>query len=74
MLLHKGWEVSPDTGACSIEIEKEELYLQINNLRATLFDNQPLSSDHSFAFLAAFIPILHCVCSALYVRESPPPS
>ena len=68
MLLHNGWAVSPDTGTCRMEIEEAELYLQINNLRATLFDNPPLFSDHSFEFLTAFIPVLHCVCSALYVR------
>ena len=52
-------------------IEKAELAigLQINNLQATLFDEQSFSSDHSFEFLAAFIPVLHCICSAINVRE-----
>ena len=48
---------------------KSELCLRINNLRARLFSDQTLSSNHSFEFLAALIPMLHCICTALYVCE-----
>jgi hypothetical protein len=51
-------------------IEKTELCVHINNLRVNLFDDRlDFSFNHSFEFLAAFIPILHCICSALNVRE-----
>jgi hypothetical protein len=56
---------NPSLGA----YEKSELCLRVINLWATLFNDQTLSFNHSFEFLAAIIPMLHCICSALYVRE-----
>jgi hypothetical protein len=45
----------------------------LNNLRATLFNDQPLLSEClSKPLGAAFIPILHCVSTALYVSEGHP--
>ena len=50
-------------------IDKTELLSQVYILQATLFNNQPLISQHSFQSYAALIPVLHCICSALYVCE-----
>jgi len=47
------------------------LYLALNNLRAVLFNDQPLFSGQlSESFCAALIPPLDCACSGLDVRES----
>jgi len=47
-----------------------ELHYVLNNLRAALFDDQPLLSGClSKPLGAALIPILHCVSTALYVGE-----
>jgi hypothetical protein len=52
-----------------------ELCLALNNLRAVLFNHQPLlSAQSSEPFCAALIPILHCVCFGLDVCESYLPS
>ena len=54
---------------------KLELYLALNNLRAVLFNGQPLLSGQlSKPIYAALIPTLHGVCSGLDVCESYLPS
>ena len=50
-------------------IDKTELRSQVYILQATLFNGQPLISQHSFESYAALIPVVHCICSALYVCE-----
>jgi len=50
-------------------INKTELRSQVYILQATIFDDQPLISQYSFELYTALIPVLHCICSALCVRE-----
>ena len=50
-------------------IDKKELCSQVDNLLDTLFNNHLLFSKHSFETYTSLIPVLHCVCSALYVCE-----
>jgi len=50
----------------------ELYYLALNNLRAILFDDQPLLNGQlSEPFCAALIPPLDCIFSGLYVCAHP---
>ena len=54
----------------SLASSKLRLFWALNNLRATLFNDQPLFSQPlPKNVCAALVHILHCVCSALYVRR-----
>jgi len=59
------------TGALALKpSSKMELYLALNNLRAVLFNDQPLlSAQLSEPFCAVLIPPLRCVFSGLNVCE-----
>ena len=66
MEIKAGWETW-------LAPSKENLHFVLSNLRVTLFNDQLLVSIHlSESLCAALIHILHCVCTALYVREGRP--
>lgn len=51
----------------SLALSQKELYGVLNNLRATLFSDQPLLLESlSNPLFTGLIHILHCVCTALY--------